>query len=29
MNLERLRGIFRKNRYRRLDIDNYIPAIIS
>ncbi|KAJ5158894.1 uncharacterized protein N7500_008545, partial [Penicillium coprophilum] len=28
-NLERLCGIFRKNRYRRLDIDNYIPTIIS
>ncbi|KAJ5185556.1 hypothetical protein N7472_010396 [Penicillium cf. griseofulvum] len=28
-NLERLRGIFRKNRCRRLDIDNYIPTIGS
>lgn len=28
-NLERLRGIFRKNRCRRLDVDNHVPAIVS
>ncbi|KAJ5142480.1 uncharacterized protein N7515_001267 [Penicillium bovifimosum] len=28
-NLERLRGIFRKNSCRRLDVDNHIPAIVS
>ncbi|BDD59040.1 hypothetical protein MAP00_004277 [Monascus purpureus] len=28
-NLNRLREIFRKNRCRRLDIDNHVPAIVS
>jgi hypothetical protein len=28
-NLERLRSIFRKNRCRRLDVDNHVPAIVS
>ncbi|CEO59622.1 hypothetical protein PMG11_04291 [Penicillium brasilianum] len=28
-NLERLRGIFLKNRCRRLDVDNHVPAILS
>ncbi|OQE08443.1 hypothetical protein PENFLA_c096G09476 [Penicillium flavigenum] len=28
-NLERLRGIFRKNRCRRLDVDNHVPTIVS
>lgn len=28
-NLDRLRGVFRKNRCRRLDIDNHIPTIVS
>jgi hypothetical protein len=28
-NLERLRGIFRKNSCRRLDVDNHVPAIVS
>lgn len=28
-NLDRLRGVFRKNRCRRLDIDNHVPAIVS
>lgn len=28
-NLDRLKGIFRKNRYRRLDVDNHVPAIVS
>lgn len=27
-NLNRLREIFRKNRCRRLDIDNHVPAIV-
>jgi hypothetical protein len=28
-NLDRLRSIFRKNRCRRLDVDNHVPAIVS
>lgn len=28
-NLDRLCEIFRKNHYRRLDVDNHIPAIVS
>lgn len=28
-NLDRLREIFRKNRCRRLDVDNHVPAIVS
>ncbi|KAL4889154.1 hypothetical protein BDV59DRAFT_205428 [Aspergillus ambiguus] len=28
-NLNRLREIFRKNRCRRLDVDNHVPAIVS
>lgn len=28
-NLDRLKEIFRKNRCRRLDVDNHIPAIVS
>lgn len=28
-NLDRLRGIFRKNRCRRLDVDNHVPAVVS
>ncbi|KAL4891360.1 hypothetical protein BDV59DRAFT_68017 [Aspergillus ambiguus] len=28
-NLSRLREIFRKNRCRRLDVDNHVPAIVS
>ncbi|KAI1829420.1 hypothetical protein DTO006G1_9636 [Penicillium roqueforti] len=28
-NLERLCGIFRKNRCRRLDVDNHVPTIVS
>ncbi|KAL6229549.1 hypothetical protein BDW75DRAFT_249578 [Aspergillus navahoensis] len=28
-NLNRLREVFRKNRCRRLDIDNHVPAIVS
>lgn len=28
-NLARLRAIFRKNRCRRLDVDNHVPAIVS
>lgn len=28
-NLGRLREIFRKNRCRRLDVDNHVPAIVS
>lgn len=28
-NLDRLRGVFRKNRCRRLDVDNHVPAIVS
>ncbi|KAJ5569140.1 hypothetical protein N7450_011626 [Penicillium hetheringtonii] len=28
-NLDRLRGIFRKNRCRRLDVHNHVPATVS
>ena len=28
-NLDRLREIFHKNRCRRLDVDNHVPAIVS
>jgi hypothetical protein len=28
-NLHRLREIFRKNRCRRLDVDNHVPATVS
>lgn len=28
-NLDRLREVFRKNRCRRLDIDNHVPATVS
>lgn len=28
-NLDRLREIFRKNRCRRLNVDNHVPAIVS
>jgi Protein of unknown function (DUF3723). len=28
-NVARLRSVFRKNRCRRLDVDNHIPAIVS
>lgn len=28
-NLDRLREVFRKNRCRRLDVDNHVPATVS
>lgn len=28
-NVDRLRGVFRKNRCRRLDVQNYVPATVS
>lgn len=28
-NLNRLREVFRKNRCRRLDVDNHVPAVVS